>query len=294
MITLCAKRARPSILAVLLTACASASGPATSVPVVDVAPAVSPGPVADSGGLPATFLPAFREADARARAITYWLQCVPTIAQLRASGRFGAAAAAPRAIYCARTTEGVPVGGVYDIDSTYRIVKRLMLVRLDGARPRFTEAVDTAHVATEAHLARDVTKSIGAAWRAKNRPFSTVPVSIASGNVEAWVIPRANKARSYVTGGDVGYTRSADGALQTLDDRSATWTQLNLSATGALRIYSSVRDVPAVADLVTARFHTELGRTVVVSTPLAESALAAGLDPETGARLVWKHTPARR
>jgi hypothetical protein len=293
MITHFARVGPPAILALLLTACASAGGPATSVAKVDSTPVVSPTAVADSGGLPATFYPAFREADARARTITYWLQCVPTIAQLRASGRFGAAAAAPRAIYCARTADGVPVGGVYDIDSTYRTVKRLTLVRLDGARPRYTETVDTAHVASEARLARDVTKAITVAWRAKNRPFSTVPVSTAAG-IEAWVIPRANKARSYVTGGDVGYTRSADGVLQTLDDRSATWSQLNLTPAGALRIYSSTRDVPAVADLVTARFQTELGRTVVVSTPMAESALVAGLDPETGARHVWKHTAVRR
>lgn len=285
--------ARPSILAVLLTACASAPGPATAVARVDSLPAAAPTAVADSAGLPATFYPAFREADARARTITYWLQCVPTIAQLRAAGRFGAAAAAPRAIYCARTADGVPVGGVYDIDSTYRTVKRLMLVRLDGARPRYTDAVDTVHVADEARLARDVTKTITVAWRAKNRPFSAVPVSTAAG-VEAWVIPRANKARSYVSGGDVGYRRSAEGVLQTVEDRSATWIQLNLPADGALRIYSSTRDVPAVADLVTARFHTELGRTVVVSTPMAESALVTGLDPETGARVVWKHTPVRR
>lgn len=293
MITHLARVARPSMLALLLTACASAPGPATSAATVDPTPAAAPTPVADSGGLPASFYAAFRDADARARTITYWLQCVPTIAQLRAGGRFGAAAAAPRAIYCARTADGVPVGGVYDIDSTYRTVKRLILVRLDGARPRFTEAVDTARVANEARLARDVTKAITVAWRAKNRPFSAVPVSTAAG-IEAWVIPRANKARSYVTGGDVGYTRSADGALQTLDDRSTTWIQLNLPAAGALRIYSGTREVPAVADLVTARFHTDLGRTVVVSTPMAESALVAGLDPETGARLVWKHTPVRR
>ncbi len=293
MITHLARVALPSMLALLLTACASSPGPAARVAMVDSTAATTPAAVTDNGSLPASFYSAFRQADARARTITYWLQCVPTIAQLRASGRFGTASTAPRAIYCARTTDGVPVGGVYDIDSTYRTVKRVMLVRLDGARPRYAEAVDTAQLAHEARLARDVTKAVTVAWRAKNRPFSAVPVSTATG-IEAWVIPRANKARSYVAGGDVGYTRSADGALQTVEDRSATWIQLNLPADGALRIYSSTRDVPAVADLVTARFHTELGRTVVVSTPMAESALVAGLDPETGARVVWKHTPVRR
>lgn len=279
---------------VLLAACASAPRAAPPAPIVDSTATVAPVPAVDSAGLPAEFYAAFRAADTRARAITYWLQCVPTIAQLRASGRFGAGSAAPRMIYCARAADGVPIGGVYDIDSTYRTVRRLMLVRLDGARPRYTDSVDTARVAREAHLARDVNKSISAAWRTKNRPFSAIPFSTPDGVLEVWVIPRANKARSYVTGGDVGYTRATDGTPQPFEDRSTTWTQLNLTASGPLRVFSSTRAVPAVADLVTARFQTELGRSVVVSTPLAESALVTGLDPETGARVVWKHTAVRR
>jgi hypothetical protein len=36
---------------------------------------------------PAGFRDAFTAADARARALAYWLQCVPTVARLRAAGR---------------------------------------------------------------------------------------------------------------------------------------------------------------------------------------------------------------
>jgi hypothetical protein len=104
-------------------------------------------------------------------------------------------------------------------------------------------------------------------------------------------IPRANNARSYVTGGDVGYTRGPDGARQRREDRSSTWVQLTLPASGPFTICSSVRDVPAVADLVTARYHAEPGRAVTVSTPAAISTLEAGVDPATGSRLVWSYKP---
>lgn len=245
---------------------------------------------AAAGGLPADFEVRFRVADQRARAITYWLQCVPTVARLRAGGTFGPAASAPRAIYCERTADGVPLAGVFDIDSSFRTVRRLQVVQLDGARPRYLGPLDTARVAAGASLARDVTRALTPTWSRRNRPFSAVPIAGDGGALEVWAVPRANKARSYVTGGDVGYTRAADGALAVLEDRSTTWVQLNLAPSGPLTIYSSVRDVAAVADLVTARYHAELGRPVTVQTPAVVSALETGLDPATGSRLVWNHT----
>jgi hypothetical protein len=268
-------------------ACAPAARPAPEPPPAPDTPAPA---AAGAATVSPAFQDAFTAADTRARAIVYWLQCVGTVARLRTQGTFGAAAAAPRALYCERTSDGVPVGGVYDIDSSYRTVRRLALVRLDGARPRYAEPIDTARIARQAKLARDVSKSITPAWTKRGRPFTVVPVTVHD-TTEAWVLPRATKARSVVSGGDIGYTANADGTLRALADRTSTWTQLALPATGRITIYSSVRDVPAIADLVTARWHTELGREVVVSTPAAVSALVAGLDSTTGARLVWKHSP---
>lgn len=278
----------------LLAACAgNAPTPETAAQPVRVA-APDSTPAVTTDGLPAGFAEQFALADARARAITYWLQCTATVARLRAQGTFGPAARAPRAIVCERTADGVPVGGVYDVDSAFTLIRRLQVVRLDGARPRFTEPLDTAQMLRGAKLARDVSRLVSPAWKRRNRPFSTVPIALSDGRVEAWVLPRPSRARSYVSGGDMGYTLAATGTPELVEDRSATWTQLNLAPTGPLRIYSSVRDVAAVADLVTARYQTELGRAVVVSTPVVESTLVPGLDPATGARLVWKHTPVRR
>jgi hypothetical protein len=286
----------PRVLGILLIAAAigcaggatqtsAAAGPRTPPIVVDTEHTP-----ATASGLPADFDSRFRVADQRARAITYWLQCVPTVARLRAGGTFGPAGSAPRAIVCERTADGVPIGGVFDIDSSFRTVRRLQVVQLDGARPRYLGPLDTARVAAGARLARDVTRALTPTWTKRNRPFSAVPIVTDGGALEVWAVPRANKARSYVTGGDVGYTRAADGALAVLEDRTTTWVQLNLAPEGALTIYSSVRDIPAVADLVTARYHAELGRPVTVQTPAAISTLEAGLDPATGSRLVWKHT----
>lgn len=275
-----------------LAACAARTTPVTTdAQPVRMAPPDT-APAAPSDGLPASFHEQFAEADTRARAITYWLQCVGTVARLRAEGAFGRAAAAPRAIYCTRTADGVPVGGVYDIDSAFKKVSRLQMVRLDGARPRYSDVIDTLRIAREARATREVNRRLTAAWTKRNRPFSAVAVARTDGAVEAWAIPRANKARSIVTGGDMGFLLTAADSLRVIADRSATWTQLNLPAAGPLRIYSSTRDVPAVSDLVTARFQTELGRDVTVSTPLSISTLVPGLDPATGARLVWKHRPA--
>ncbi|WP_291160849.1 hypothetical protein [Gemmatimonas sp. UBA7669] len=277
------------------SACAGAP-PVAEVPVPDVSPvqvAVDTAAPTPADGMSADFHARFARNDVRARAIVYWMQCTATVARLRAEGRFGPAARAPRAIHCSRTSDGVPIGGVFDIDSSFARVQRLGLVRLDGARPAYTDAVDTTAIAAAFHLARDVHRQVNRSWTTKKRPFSVVP--IATPALEAWVIPRATKARSYVVGGDMGFARAATSdSLQLLDDHSATWTQLNLTASGPLRLFSSVRDVAAVTDLVTARWYAELGRGVSLSTPAAVSTLEAGFDPATGARLVWRHTPVTK
>lgn len=241
--------------------------------------------------LPAGFADAFAAADTRARTIAYWYQCVSTIARLRAGGTFGPAAAAPRLIYCERTADGIPIGGVYDVDATARTVRRFTTVRLDGTRPRFTGAIDTARVAWEAKLVMDVTKAITPAWSKAGHPFSVVPVPVAGGPLEGWVIPRATKARHLVTGGEVGFTRNDDGSVRRTVDHTVTWTQVPLPASGMITLRSAERSVPAVPDLVTARFYAELGREVTVSTTTMTSTLVAGLDPATGARIVWRHAP---
>lgn len=274
----------------LIAACAKAPAPDVATPAPAAVEPVAPAAAVD--GLSSEFHESFAKADARARAVTYWMQCVATLQRLRSTGAFGASASAPRALFCERTGDGVPVGGVYDIDSTYRTIRRLTVVRLDGARPRYTDALDTARIARSAKLARDVSKSVTPVWSKKNHPFSVIPIVVGDA-VEAWVMPRANKARSFVTGGEVGYSGAGEATPAVIEDRSATWTQLTLPATGALTIYSSVRDVAAVADLVTARYQHDLGREVTVSTPAATSTLVAGLDSTTGARLVWKHTPRK-
>lgn len=247
----------------------------------------SAAPIADA--LPAGFREAFAEADSRARTIAYWYQCVGTIARLRAGGTFGPAAAAPRLIYCDRTNDGVPIGGVYDIDPAFRTVRRFSTVRLDGARPRYSGPIDTARVVMEAKLVQDVTRAITPAWAKLGRPFSVVPVPLPGGAMEAWAIPRATKARMFVSGGDVAYARNADGTVRRILDHTGTWTQVPLAAAGALVVRSAERDVAAVTDLVTARYHTDLGREVTVHTTTMSSILVAGLDPATGARVVWRH-----
>ncbi len=279
----------------LASACAS-TPPAAEVAVPDGSPAqvvVDTAPPSPADGMSADFHTRFARNDARARAIVYWMQCTATVARLRAEGRFGPTARAPRAIHCSRTADGVPIGGVFDVDSSFARVQRLSLVRLDGARPAYTEAVDTTAIATAFRLARDVQRQVNPIWSARKRPFSVVPVAAPA--LEAWVIPRATRARSYVVGGDMGFARAAaSDSLQLVDDHSATWTQLNLAASGPLRLFSSVRDVAAVTDLVTARWYAELGRSVTLSTPAAISTLEAGFDPATGARLVWRHTAVTR
>jgi hypothetical protein len=292
------------VATVATAACAACAGssrpaepPATATPVQSVpsGPDAMGAAPADEA-LPAGFRDAFAGADQRARTIAYWYQCVGTIARLRAGGSFGPAAAAPRLIYCERTSDGIPIGGVYDIDPAFRTVRRFSTVRLDGARPRYTGAIDTARVATEAKLVSDVTRAITPAWNRLGRPFSVVPVPMPDGAMEAWAIPRATKARHLVTGGDIAYVRNADGTLRRTVDHTTTWTQVPLAAAGEVVLRSAEREVAAVTDLVTARYHTDLGRAVTVNTTTMSSALVAGLDPATGARVVWRHVakpPAR-
>jgi hypothetical protein len=275
----------------------SCAGSTRTAPIEQASP-VQPLPAgADAAGsaapvaepVPAGFREAFAEADRRARTIAYWYQCVGTIARLRAGGTFGPAAAAPRLIYCERTEDGIPIGGVYDIDPAFRTVKRFSTVRLDGARPRYSGAIDTARVAMEAKLVSEVTRAITPAWAKLGRPFSVVPVPLGGGGMEAWAIPRATKARAFVSGGDVAYARNADGTARRIVDHTGSWTQLPLAATGPLTVTSAEREVAAVTDLVTARYYAELGRQVTVLTTTMSSALVAGLDPATGARVVWRH-----
>lgn len=278
-----------------VAACAGRAPADAGMQPVRVLPPTDSAPVAPTDGLPAAFHDAFTVADARARSISYWLQCVPTLARLRADGRFGPAARAPRSLYCARTPDGVPIGGVYDVDSTFRTVRRLSVIRLDGARGAYTQPLDTLAIAREAKLARDVNKTVAAAWARQKRPFSIVPFTRDSGRIlEAWVMPRATRARAYVSGGDVGYRQTAEGAAVLIVDRSATWREVGMPTSGALRIVSAGAEVAAVSDLVTARYQTELGRQVAVVTTTVTSVLEPGFDPATGARVVWKHARTPR
>lgn len=246
-----------------------------------------------SDSLPPGFRAAFEANDTRARAITYWLQCVPTIARLRADGRFGPATGAPRLIHCERLPNGVPIGGVFDVDSAFTRVQRLQLVRLDGDRAAYTEPIDTLRLAREARLVRDVTDRLATAARRENRPFSAIPIARPDGASEVWAMPRANRARMVVTGGERGYARAADGGLTVLVDRAAQWAQVPLPPDGPIALESAAETVPGVGDLAPARYQAEFGRVVTVRTRAVISRLVPGLDPATGARVVWEHAPVR-
>ena len=144
-------------------------------------------------------------------------------------------------------------------------MRRFSTVRLDGARPRHAGAIDTARVATETKLVSEVTRVITTAWTKLGRPFFVVPVPMPDGVLEAWAILRATKARHLVTGGDVACVRSADGTLRRTVDHTSTWTQVPLAAAGAVVLRSAEQ-----TDLVTARYHTDLGREVTVHTTTVE------------------------
>ncbi|HEY0928794.1 MAG TPA: hypothetical protein VGE27_02645 [Gemmatimonas sp.] len=281
--------------AVVMSACASAPKPPAEVPSspVQMAPPEPETPVSNDGMTPA-FSEAFAAADLRARAIAFYQQCVPTVARLRSSARFGAAARAPRVIFCERDAEGVPIGGVFDVDSAFKTARQLSAVRLDGDRPKYTGLLDTAAILSRAKLARDANKLVAPVWAKLKRPFTVVPVTVASGAHEAWVIPRATRAGSMVIGGDAAYVAAAGGTgVQQTMDRTKTWMQVALPARGAVTITSAEPGVAAVTDLASARYYTELGRDVTVITTTATSKLTPGLDPATGARVVWKHQPTR-
>lgn len=278
-----------------LSACASAPK-APPAPAETGVRALPPGsePPPPPDRMPAGFRTAFGANDARARAIAFYQACAATVSRLRASGTFGPAARAPRLFHCERTADGVPVGGVFDIDSAFSKVQRLTLVRLDGARPKHADAVDTARIARQAQVARDANRQVADAWRKQGRPFFIVPYSPPQGPAEAWVIPYPTRVRSVILGGEVAFARGAGGALARVADHAAAWRQVAVPAEGPVVLASAEADIASVADLVVARGLAEQGRQVTVVTRTARSALVPGVDPETGARVVWEHAPAGR
>lgn len=245
--------------------------------------------------MPPGFATAFAATDARARAVVYWQQCAATVLRLRAAGTFGAVARAPNTVHCERTEDGVPVGGVFDIDTGYTRARRLTLVRLDGARPRYTGAIDTARVAQGARLARDATRNLlldlTEAARRRPQPFTVIAVSPAEGPTEAWAIPRSLQGgRTAIQGGDIAMVRAPNGTLRRIVDHRATWKLITIPATGAVRIVSSERETATVSDLAIARSLAEAGRNVTVVTTLASSMLLPGADV-SGSRFHWEHSP---
>jgi hypothetical protein len=242
-------------------------------------------PSTDIAGMPRGFGAEFAMADARARRVLYHQQCAAAVPTLRARGKFGTAASAPRAVYCARTADGIPLGGVYDIDSGYTKARRLTVIRLDGAQPRWTQPIDTARVAKTALLSRDAARAVTTERRGKNRPFTVLPLYADSGAIEAWVMPRA--AKGVVIGGDIGVAESGRVA-----DRTSTWRAMTIPTAGVVTIRSAESGVAAVSDLVVARMLAERGRDVVVVTSVATSALVPGQDA-SGSRFTWQHAPTR-
>lgn len=276
------------MLASFATACASGGkSPDNDVqPVRALPPDSAPPPPVD--GMPAGFGAAFTMADARARAVLYYQQCSATIVRLRASGSLGATASAPRTVYCERNADGLPLGGVFDIDTGYTRARRLTMIRLDGARARYTGAIDTVRVAQAARLVRDITREIAAVVRRTGRSYSVVPLTQADGTIEGWVIPVSTRARTAILGGDMAFVRDAAGTLRRIADRTATWKLITVPVTGLVRLTSAERDVAAVSDLAAARSLAERGRDVIVATTIAKSALVPGLDP-SGSRFRWEH-----
>ena len=279
-------------LLLVATACASGGGPKpgdeNAQAVRALPPDLTPPPRAD--GMPPGFGAAFNAADIRARAVVYYQQCYATVLRLRATGTFGAAASAPRAVYCERTAAGLPIGGLYDIDSAFTRARRLTLIRLDGARPKYVEAVDTVRLVREAHLVRDVTREITTAIRRQGRYTTVVPFTQSDGSTEVWVIPLpTGGARSTVLGGDIGSVRDAAGALRRNVDHTSTWKVRPIPAAGVVQFASAERDVPAVADLAVARALAERGRDVIVTTGGSVNTLVRGFDPSSGSRFTWEH-----
>lgn len=277
------------------TGCASGGGSKASAPVVTVAPPPPPPvdttPAMAPDGTPAGFARVFDAADERARDVMFQLQCASNVQRLRTSGAFGAVASAPRNVYCVRNAEGLPLGGVFDIDTAYVRVRRLIMIRLDGARPRFTGPIDTAAVADRARLARDVTRDVSPAWRKLARPFTVATIVRDDAAVEAWVIPLSTRAGREVLGGDVSMMRGPDARLLRVTDRAATWKLVVIPPKGAVQLASTEREVAGVSDLVVARTLAERGRAVSLATMTISSTLLPGTT-ESGMRMRWEH--ARR
>lgn len=274
---------------IVLAACASGGAKVEPSTGVHALPPDTMPPAPPAGAMSAAFTAAFSEADARARAIVFHNECATTVQRLRATGSFGAAAAAPKLVFCERNADGIPIGGVFDIDTAYAKVRRLTMIRLDGARPRYTDAVDTARVAAEAKLARDVTKDVSPSQKKLSRTFTVIALTQKDGTMEGWVMPWPTKARTVIVGGDIAMTRGADGVLRRTVDRTATWKTLTVPATGAVKLQSAEREVAAVSDLAAARGLADLGRQVWVITATAQSTLVPGMDEATGARMKWEH-----
>ena len=275
---------------VMLAACASSGAKPEPTTGVRALPPDTMPPVAPTGAMSAAFTTAFNDADSRARAIVFHNECATTVQRLRSTGSFGAANGAPKLVFCERNADGVPIGGVFDIDSTYTKIRRLAVIRLDGARPRYTDAIDTARVAAETKLARDVTRDVTASQKKLSRTFTVVSVTQKDGTIEAWVMPWPTKARTVILGGEIGVVRDASGVLRRTVDRTATWKTVSVATTGAVKLSSAEREVAAVSDLVAARGLVDLGRQVFVLTAAAQSVLVPGLDEATGARMRWEHS----
>ncbi len=245
--------------------------------------------VTEVAGMPAGFGAAFRLADTRARQLLYQQQCSAAVLGMRARGRFGAAASAPRAVYCTRTSDGVPLGGVYDIDSAYTAPRRLQVIRLDGAQPRWQQALDTVRIARAARLVSQARARFAPRYRAQRGAFTVAPVVLDDGTIEAWALPQQTSLREVVLGGELALVRGADGTPAPLADRLATWRRFSVPATGTVVLRSREAQVAAVQELVLARTLAERGRTVQVVTAAATSALVPGMDP-SGSRYTWEHT----
>ncbi len=276
---------------ILVNACASKGGAVANEATheVRVLPPEAPVPPI-SDGMPAGFGPAFAAADASARSVVYYQQCAATMVRLRATGKFGPAASAPRLVHCERTADGVPIGGVFDIDSAFTRPRRLTLIRLDGARDRYTLAVDSARITREARLMRDVTREIVLVLRRQGRAVTVSPLS-QNGISEVWLLPAvAASSKAIVMGGDIGVVRAADGTLRRSIDRSTLRRVVNVPAAGVVTLQSAEPSVPAVADIVVARSLAERGRDVVLNTAASKSALGVAFDPSTGSRFTWVHS----
>ena len=278
----------------VMAGCASGKSKATPASTVDiklVRPDTAPPKPVDP--MPAGFRPSFATADARARAIVFNQQCESTVLRLRTAARFGAVATAPRRVYCERSADGIPLGGVFDIDTAFARVRRVMMVRLDSTRPRYMGAVDTARIARMARLERDVDRLIGPSWRRLSRPYSVVPLVKEDGSLEAWVLPlSARGGLSAVLCGDLGFDRGADGKPVKTIDRTPTWKLVTIPATGVVTLVSNEAEVAAVSDLVVARSLGDQGRTVTVITTVAKSELKQERDPVTGSPFSWSHARA--